>query len=165
MTPVARCPSRRSPGNAACRGNALLLVLWLMAPLFLLAFAATVLLRPASLRLDLHHEFARAQGVADGALQKALANLAAGKAADFGKVLDNGDAWEIASARPVPGQDATHTLEISVTGKVRSRAPLEAVAPAQAWATVSLRALARKKGGLWGVAEYVIVESSREIEP
>ena len=146
-------------------GNALLMTLWVVVLLVMLAFAATILLRPASSALDLHHEFAQAQAAADGALQKALASLDAGTPPAFAKVLDgNPEVWEIAAVQPLPNADATKALQLTVTGKVRSTARVENMPQALAWATVRLRVIARRAGGTWRVSEYEVADSVRELE-
>ncbi|MCY3020426.1 MAG: hypothetical protein NTW87_15510 [Planctomycetota bacterium] len=151
-------------------GNVIIIVIVLVGLLLLFALTGTILLRPAGTHLDLHHEFARAQSIADGALQKALANLDAGKAADFAKVLDtSADAWEIVAVSPPAasgpvGKDAA-TMELTATGKVRSLAPVDAQTPGRAWATVRCRARVRKDAaGVWRVVDYSIIDSLRETE-
>jgi hypothetical protein len=157
-------PVTRHPSQFVARGNALLIVLWLIGLLFVFVLAATLLMRPAGAALDLHHDFARAHCAADSALQKALANLNAGRLEGQAGFADgNGELRESAVVRPPAGPD-TKALEVTATGKARSRTPLESALPGQAWANVCLRAVVKQDGaGVWRVAAYKVAESSREV--
>jgi hypothetical protein len=135
----------------------LLVVLWLIGVLFIFTMAATMLMRPGRISLDLHHEFAGAHAAADGALVKALANLNTGKAGDVAEVTQQ------AVVRGVAPNDTANTLEILATGKVRSQTPVENAPAREAWSLVRVRVLAVKDStGVWRVAEYRVVESVRQ---
>lgn len=131
------------------RGFALLYVFFLIILFGALAVAATMLVRPVGMKLDIHLDSARAHSTAEDALQEALASLDAGRPAPFARDDGAGRSVEVSA------EEVKEGMRLTVTAKLRSDAPGVAPAGSQAWMEACLRVRARKDSrGIWRVLEF-----------
>jgi hypothetical protein len=139
------------------RGQALLMVLALLALLGSFVLCATIVLRPAGQTLDLQMALDQAQCSADVALEQALANLEAGKPIAV-EIIDGANSLGRADGKRLDDQ-----AEITATGRAAAPQPdygKAACAMAQVRITV-----AKGKSGRWRVKEYVVAPSRLEALP
>lgn len=134
--------------NHAARGFTLLLVLMLLMVLGAVAGSVCIVLRPAASNLDAHIQLGRAQALADGALQEALARLDAGQP---GTVSHNGaqtgEAWAVEES------GSGSKRELAAAGRLQVPAP--GGAPRQAVARIRAEVILKEQGR-WAVARCMI---------